>query len=101
MLRDRIIVKKPDGKQDEYGAESGNFIVIFRPACEFSVMSGTQLLKSGVELTREYASIKMRYTRKVEHDCIIEFNGGDYEVEGIKPDKRYHYMYVTVSRDKT
>ena len=100
-LRDNLVIKKPDGKQDSYGSESGNYIKVFSARGNFSILSGSQLVKANVELTKEYASILMRYTDRLKHEHVIEFKGNIYDVEGIKPDGKNHAMTVTVSRDIT
>ncbi len=99
QLKDKIIINRETDAQNEYGGLSNNLVKVFSTKANVKVLSATELLKAGVELTNEYISIKMRYDKRLQYEHSINYEGNNYEVESIRPDDRKRSMIVVAHRE--
>lgn len=86
--------------RDEYGE-----VVTKRTVCRargnVQVMSGSEQIKSGLQLSDEYLNILMTLDRRINHDQFIIWNGYEYSISGIRPLDNMRDMVVTASRQVT
>jgi len=98
-FRDTIIIKRNKGEQGTKGQLLNTFNIIRTTKADVKILSGAELIKSGVSLNTEYASILIRRESRLKHKDVIEWEGNDYTVNSIRPYKRNRQMIVSVSRD--
>lgn len=99
QLKDKITINKPSDERTPEGDELGTVIKVFDARANVHILSASELLKSGLSLTTEYASVLMRLDSRLEYQHSINFNGNEYEVESIRPTDNRMDMIVTISRD--
>lgn len=100
-LKELITINKPSGDQDSEGYELNTVVKVFAAKADVKILSATELLKAGLALTTEYASVKMRYDKRLQYEYSINYAGNEYDVESIRPNDRKTEMIVTISRDVT
>lgn len=99
QLKDKITINKPTDDRTEEGDEAGTVTKIFDAKADVKILSAAELLKSGLSLTTEYASILMRRDSRLKYHHSINFFGNEYKVESIRPTDNRMDMIVTISRD--
>lgn len=97
-LRDVLAVKIQTEKQDDYGERVNEYVHVNNHACNVMVISGSELLKAGIQLTSEYISILMRNTSDVVYERFIQWRGNIYSIESIKPSNRDRDLIVIATR---
>ena len=97
-LKDKITIQSQPDTTDVYGEELNVFNDVFSAKCDFKIMSGTEMLKSGLALNDEVASILMRFDGRLKYKHLVLHKLNRYEVGAIKPTKNNRDMIVTVSR---
>lgn len=95
----KIIIEQQVDREDGSGMPVDGFNKVFSAKVNFRIMSGSDLLKAGIALTSEVATMLMRYDRRLDYDHVINRNGNRYSVDTIKPDDNNREMIVTVSRE--
>lgn len=98
-LNKKVTINKPSDEQTAEGYDTGKVIKVFGAKANVRILSASDLIKAGVELTKEYASIKMRYNSKIQFNYSLNYNGNEYSINSIRPDDKNKEMIVTVSRD--
>ena len=97
-LKDLVVIKKQVETRNELNQRIKSYDKVFKAKANVQVLSGSELIKAGVELTREYLSILMRYDTRIKHEYKLFHNGSMYDVESIKPNDRKMDMVITASR---
>lgn len=100
-LRHHIDVLKSDPTaRDDYGALDPNArLPVFEMRCNVQVLSGSELLKAGMELTSEFISVLARYDKRLNDDHFLNWEGKEYTVQSIKPSDDKRRMTITASRE--
>lgn len=98
-LRHQIIIKRSKGEQGDKGQLLNTFDTVQRVKANVQILSGAEMVRSGIALNTEYASILIRRSNEICHDDVIEWKGNDYTINSIKPDDKNRQMVITVSRD--
>lgn len=97
-LKNRIIIQSQPSLTDDYGEEVNTFNDVFSPKCNFKIMSGVELLKAGVSLNTEVATILMRADKRIKHDHLVLHKNNRYEISSIRDAEDDKDIIVTVSR---
>ena len=100
-LKDRIVIQSQPDLTDEHGEEVKTYNQVFKAKCNFRVISGVELLKAGVTLNVEVASILMRTDNRLQYDHLVLHKGNRYEISSIKPAEKPRESIVTVTREIT
>ena len=98
-LNHKIAITKLSGTQDDYGSEIEDYVDVFSAKANVRVLSAAELLKSGLALTVEYITIKMRFDSRLNHDHFISYLSNKFAVNSIRPNDKMTEMIVTASRD--
>lgn len=97
-LRHKVVIQEQPEDTDDFGEEVDIYNDVFSAKCNFKVISGTELLKAGVALNVEAASILMRFDARLDYDHLVLYKGNRYEVSSIKPSDNERDMIVSVTR---
>ena len=97
----KISISKSSDDLDEFNKLVTTKIAVFDARANVQILSGSELLKSGMELSSEFLSILMRKDRRLLHEHFITWNGNEYSINMIRPsdDNARLEMIVTASRE--
>lgn len=98
-LRHKLIVQQQTDRQAPNGEVIEEYEKVFNAKGDFRFVTGSAILKNGMAMTSEYATISMRYDERLSYEHFILFKGNRYSVSMITPNVRYTEMIVTVMRD--
>jgi len=98
-LRDTVIIKRKIDGEDSYGDPTETTETLYKAKADVRYISGSDLIKAGAHLNIDVITVKMRLDKRMNHNCILEVNGLDYEVGSIKPEKNHREFIVTASRE--
>ena len=97
-LKDKIEIQQQPDITDSHGEEVNIFNKVFAAKCDFKIVSGVELLKAGLALNTEVASILMRFDKRLQYDHLVLHKDNRYEVSTIKPTGSNSEMIITVTR---
>jgi SPP1 family predicted phage head-tail adaptor len=98
-LRHKIEIKSLSNGRDNTGRSTKIYTALFSIRCNVKVLSGSELVKSGVNLSKEYVSIMARGDRRLTHDQFFEYKGNIFSIEAIKPSDNELDIIITGERD--
>lgn len=98
-LRSTVQVKRKSDEQDDYGALTTKTVNLYKAKANIRYLSGSELIKASVQTNIEVATVKMRYDKRMGYDCVLCFDGHEFEVANIKPDDRKREFIVTATRE--
>ena len=98
-LRHKINVKILANVKDDTGRSSKVYNKHFSMRCNVQILSGSELIKSGVNLSNEYVSILARSDRRLMHNHFFEWKGNMFSIEAIKPSDDELHMVITGRRE--
>lgn len=98
-LRDKVTIKRKIDAQDDYGEPVDTTEKVYDAKADVRYMSGSDLIKAGVQMNLEVITVKMRFDKRLTHDSILETNGVDYNVNNIKPERNRREFIITASRE--
>lgn len=98
-LKDKVIIQRKSDKKDEYGARLKEFDKIYAAKGDVRYLSGSDLIKAGVEINIEVITVKMRRDSRLKHNNFLFVDNERFEVTGIKPTDNKRYFIVTAKRD--
>ena len=96
--RHKIDIQKQSDESDEFGNKSDEFETVFSAKCDFKITSGIDLVKAGMDSTREFATILMRNDQRLQYDYSVLYNGAIYDIESIRPHNKDRDAILTISR---
>jgi hypothetical protein len=97
----KIFITKSSDEVDEFNKLVSTKIPVFQARSNVQILSGSELLKSGMELSSEFLSILMRRDRRLLHEHFITWEGNEYSIDMIRPsdDNARLEIIVTASRE--
>lgn len=98
-LRHKLIVKSMDNVRDATGRNTKVISRVFEMRGNVQVLSGSELIKAGVNLTNEYVSIVARYDSRLLYKHFLDWHGELYSVESIRPSDDNLQMIITAQRE--
>lgn len=85
-LNQRIQIIRVATVQDSEGYRTRTETVIRTPWARFSQTSGTELLRSGADLSEVHGRFLVRWTRiPLSRKDLVRYRGQDWEIEYINP----------------
>ena len=97
-LKDKIVIQQQQDGTDDRGEEVDVYTDVFSAKCDFRIVSAADLLKSGIDLNVEVATVLMRGDERLSYDHLILHKGSRYDVSSIKPAKADRQIIVSVTR---
>ena len=98
-LRHKLTVKSMESTRDSTGRNTKVTSRVFDMRCNVQVLSGSELIKAGVNLTNEYVSIVARYDSRLLYKHFLDWHGELYSVESIRPSDDNLQMIITAQRE--
>ena len=98
-LRHKLTVKSMDNDKDSTGRLVKVSTRMFDIRCNVQVLSGSELIKAGVNLSNEYISIVARYDSRLMYKHFLDWHGELYSVESIRPSDDNLQMIITAQRE--
>ena len=98
-LRHKLIVKSMENTRDSTGRNTKVTQRLFDMRCNVQVLSGSELIKAGVNLSNEYVSVLTRFDARLLHKHFLEWKGELYSVESIRPSDDNLQMIITAQRE--
>ena len=98
-LRHKLTVKSMDNVKDSTGRLTKVSTRIFDIRGNVQVLSGSELIKAGVNLSNEYVSIIARHDSRLLHKHFLDWKGELYSVESIRPSDDNLQMIITAERE--
>ncbi len=98
-LRHKLTVKSMESTRDSTGRNTKVTSRVFDMRCNVQVLSGSELIKAGVNLTNEYVSIVARYDSRLLYNHFLDWHGELYSVESIRPSDDNLQMIITAQRE--
>lgn len=98
-LRDSVTIQSQPDLTDDYGEEVETYNNVFSAKCNFRVVSGVELVKAGVAMNTEVATLLMRNDNRLKYEHLVLYKGNRYEVSSINPSDNNREMIVTVTRE--
>ena len=98
-LRHSLIVKSMVNGRDSTGRNTKTTQRVFGMRGNVQVLSGSELIKSGVNLSNEYISILARFDARLLYKHFLDWKGSLYSVESIRPSDDNLQMIITAQRE--
>ena len=98
-LKDKVIIETQSSKKDNYGAREKAYNKLYAAKGNVRYLTGSDLVKAGVETNIEIITVKMRRDSRLKHKNFLFVDGQRFEVTGIKPDDNKRYFIVTGTRE--
>lgn len=84
--------------KNSHGARVKSYVDDFDARCNFRILSGVEMVKSNVDLDKEYASIRMQNNENITLNHFVLYKDNLFDIISIKPMERDREVIVTVSR---
>lgn len=98
-LRHKLTVMSMENVRDNTGRNTKTTNRVFDMRGNVQVLSGSELIKAGVNLSMEYVSIVARYDSRLNHKHFLDWHGELYSVESIRPSDDNLQMIITAQRE--
>ncbi len=79
-LRHKGSIFQVDVEGDQYGKPIAPK-QLFNVKCNVQIISGTELLKSGVGVSSEFISVKLRFDKRITAKHLFVWDGGQYNID--------------------